>query len=34
VVLAGAWTAAIPVAPGDTVRASFDRVGSVEVTCR
>jgi 2-keto-4-pentenoate hydratase len=34
VVLAGAWTAAIAVAPGDTVRASFDRVGSVEVTCR
>jgi 2-keto-4-pentenoate hydratase len=34
VVLAGAWTAAIPVAPGDTVRATFDRIGSVELTCR
>lgn len=34
VILAGAWTAAIQLAPGDTVRASFDRVGSVEVTCR
>lgn len=31
VVLAGAWTAAVPVAPGDVVRATFDRIGSVEI---
>ena len=30
-VLAGAWTAAVPIAPGDRLRASFDRVGSVEL---
>lgn len=34
VVLAGAWTAAIPLEPGDTVRADFDRIGSVELSCR
>jgi 2-keto-4-pentenoate hydratase len=34
VVLSGAWTAAIPVASGDVVRATFDRIGSVVVTCR
>ena len=33
VVLAGAWTAAIPVAAGDVVRAEFDRIGPVEVRC-
>jgi 2-keto-4-pentenoate hydratase len=33
VVLAGAWTAAIPVASGDVVTASFDRVGSVTLGC-
>jgi len=33
-VLAGAWTAAVPMEPGDVVRAEFDRYGSVEVTCR
>ena len=33
IVLAGAWTAAIAVAPGDIVRAEFDRLGSVEVRC-
>lgn len=31
VVLAGAWTAAVPVEPGDHVAATFDRIGSVEV---
>lgn len=30
-VLAGALTAAIPVAPGDVVRATFDRIGMVEL---
>ncbi len=33
-VLAGALTAAIAVEPGDVVRATFDRIGAVEVTCR
>ena len=33
VVLAGAWTAAIPVAPGDMIQAEFDRIGSVSVRC-
>ncbi len=33
VVLAGAWTAAIPVEPGDIVRAEFDRIGDVTVRC-
>lgn len=33
VVLSGALTAAIPVAPGDVVRASFDRIGAVELRC-
>ena len=32
-VLAGALTAAIPVAPGDVVRATFDRIGAVELRC-
>ncbi len=31
VVLAGAWTAAVPVEPGDRVAAHFDRVGTVEL---
>ena len=31
VVLAGAWTAAVPVEPGDRVTATFDRIGSVEI---
>lgn len=34
VVLAGAWTAAIPVEPGDRVRATFDRVGTVGLECK
>jgi 2-oxo-3-hexenedioate decarboxylase len=33
-VLAGALTAAVAVLPGDVVRATFDRIGTVEVTCR
>jgi 2-keto-4-pentenoate hydratase len=33
VVLAGAWTEAFPVAPGDTIKAEFDRIGSIEVRC-
>lgn len=32
-VLAGSWTAAIPVAPGDIVHAEFDRIGEVTVRC-
>lgn len=32
-VLAGAWTAAFTLEPGDTVRAEFDRYGTVELTC-
>ncbi|MEA1902854.1 MAG: 4-oxalocrotonate decarboxylase [Actinomycetota bacterium] len=31
-VLAGAWTAAVPIEPGDLLRASFDHIGSVELT--
>lgn len=34
VVMAGALTAATTVMPGDVVTASFDRVGTVELTCR
>jgi 2-keto-4-pentenoate hydratase len=34
VVMAGGMTEAIPVAPGDTVVARFDRLGSVEIACR
>ena len=34
VVMAGALTEAIPVAPGDTVVARFDRLGTVELSCR
>ena len=30
-VLAGAWTAAEPIAPGDRLRATFDHIGSVEL---
>ncbi|MEA2001241.1 MAG: fumarylacetoacetate hydrolase family protein [Actinomycetota bacterium] len=33
VVLAGAWTAAIPLTAGDMLRASFDRIGTVDVRC-
>lgn len=33
VVLAGALTAAIPIVPGDVVRATFDRIGAVELRC-
>lgn len=34
VVMAGGMTEAVPVAPGDTVVARFDRLGSVEIACR
>jgi 2-oxo-3-hexenedioate decarboxylase len=34
IVMAGALTEAVPVAPGDTVVARFDRLGSVELPCR
>ena len=34
VVMAGGMTEAIPVAPGDTVVASFDRLGSLEIAFR
>jgi 2-keto-4-pentenoate hydratase len=34
VVMAGALTEAVAVAPGDTVVARFDRLGSVEIACR
>jgi 2-keto-4-pentenoate hydratase len=34
VVMAGALTEAVVVAPGDTVVARFDRLGTVEVACR
>lgn len=34
VVLAGAWTAAVPVGPGDTLTATFDRIGAVNLECR
>ena len=34
VVLAGALTEAVPVAPGDVVVARFDRLGTVELACR
>ncbi|MBE1551760.1 2-keto-4-pentenoate hydratase [Mycobacterium sp. OAS707] len=34
VVLSGGLTAAVPVAPGDVVVASVDRLGSVELGCR
>ena len=33
VVLAGALTEALPVAPGDVIVAHFDRLGSVELAC-
>lgn len=33
-VLAGALTAAIPVAAGDVIRVSIDRIGTAELTCR
>jgi 2-oxo-3-hexenedioate decarboxylase len=32
-VLAGALTAAIPLEPGDVLRATFDRIGAVELRC-
>jgi 2-oxo-3-hexenedioate decarboxylase len=34
VVMAGALTEAVPVSPGDTVVARFDRLGTVELACR
>jgi 2-keto-4-pentenoate hydratase len=34
VVMAGALTEAVAVAPGDTVVARFDRLGTVEIACR
>lgn len=34
VVLSGALTEAVPVAPGDVVVARFDRLGTIEVGCR
>jgi 2-oxo-3-hexenedioate decarboxylase len=34
VVLSGGLTAAVPVAPGDVVVASVDRLGSIELACR
>ena len=34
VVMAGALTEAVPVAPGDTVVARIDRLGTVELACR
>jgi len=34
IVLSGGLTAAVPVAPGDVVVASIDRLGSVELGCR
>jgi 2-oxo-3-hexenedioate decarboxylase len=34
VVMAGALTEAVAVAPGDTVVARFDRVGTVQINCR
>ena len=33
-VLAGSLIAAVAVAPGDVVRATLDRIGTVEITCR
>jgi 2-oxo-3-hexenedioate decarboxylase len=34
VVLSGALTEAVPVAPGDVVTATFDRLGTIEIACR
>ena len=34
VVLSGGLTAAVPVAPGDVVVATIDRLGTVELACR
>jgi 2-keto-4-pentenoate hydratase len=34
VVLSGALTAAVAVQPGDVITAEFDRVGTLELTCR
>ncbi len=34
VVLSGALTEAVPVAPGDVIVARFDRIGTIEVACR
>jgi 2-keto-4-pentenoate hydratase len=33
-VLAGALTAAVPVAPGDSLTVEIDRIGSVEMAVR
>jgi len=34
VVLSGGLTAAVPVSPGDSITASIDRLGAVELACR
>ena len=34
VILSGGLTAAVPVAPGDVVVVTIDRLGSVELACR
>jgi 2-oxo-3-hexenedioate decarboxylase len=34
IVLSGGLTAAVPVAPGDVVTATIDRLGSIELACR
>jgi len=34
VILSGGLTEAIPVAPGDVIVASFDRLGTIELACR
>ncbi len=34
VVLAGALTAAVPLAPGDVARVTIDRIGTLELPCR
>ena len=33
IVLAGSMTEAVAVEPGDVVTASFDRIGTVEISC-
>jgi 2-keto-4-pentenoate hydratase len=32
VILPGSITAAIPISPGDTISATFDRIGTVSIT--
>jgi 2-keto-4-pentenoate hydratase len=32
VILPGSVTAAIPIFPGDTISATFDRIGTVDIT--